>query len=907
MESEVKNEPMDSKSEEEAKQSRTEFAMVVFHNIPETYPADAHIQCAYTITSDLVPTSYDWVGLYKVGWMSIKDYHYYEWAVISKNYEIGKEADSAVLFPAHKMPDDDGEFYQFCYVTSSGQIRGASTPFQFKKPSADDYVEEEDNDTDMLIIRSKSVVLEERLKLMEEDKARLEQLQEDMGKETDGLVQKLSDLDRQLIEAQKECHHLEERVQAGETYISQLNQEAHDMNIVREELQTRLDTQNHDGEEMEGRISRLNEEIKELKAEIRKLQNEKDKFEGEMRVMTGQIELYKNHFAKSETSAKETNEKLESLTREVAESESVIIMLRNQVDGLQQEIQDKARHMEKHVTSSKDNQQRMDCLIERLKNTEDKLEAAEHTKKLMQEEMQCYEETKEKMSSDLEKSESACYILKQVQDRLTKELNHMASDVEATNSELESVRKEMAKVETENAALNDKLGKTCDVTGNSLSSLHCLQMAQKTLKERYSKIEQSHGELHTEIGKKAKEYKQNIKELVRENEDLKERLNMSSTEYKTLYIENKKLQKKLGKLVEKRKTKKMERSISESSVSSQTFVVDTPVMSPSSDDGKKGTELQSSSQLEKELETMGEELRIRQEKKLKYKTLYIEEKAKVESLRKHFHEEMHKKDEETNRLRIRIEEAASANETRVRSLEKFVSEKEKNIAQLEGKLRDTSILCDGPVSPTGEAAPRTCAVPDQGSRLPPSLAYPTGAMPVFYPLVYPHPSRQSYVTRVAPPQLLCKNHRPLERLRYPEPSPTLPQPKAVGSLSDPLKPLPAPLVPERLHTAKTAAVMPSHGELMNEFTTDNVIPSAPPAAGQLEEKFEDAIGEAMKICPVCSESFSADIDAQSFDDHVLGHVGNICPICQKLVENASDNEFQYHVNKHLEDQDQETI
>ncbi|XP_033733010.1 tax1-binding protein 1 homolog B-like isoform X2 [Pecten maximus] len=833
MESEVMNDPIDSKSEEKQEQSRTEFAMVIFHNIPETYPADAHIQCTYTISSDLVPTSYDWVGLYKVGWMSTKDYHYYEWAVVPKAYEIGKEADSAVLFPAHKMPNDDGEFYQFCYVTSSGQIRGASTPFQFKKPSADDYIEVEDND--MLIIRSKSVVLEERLKLMEEEKARLEQLQEEMGKETDGLIQKLSSMDKQLLDAQNECHHLEDRVQTGETYISQLNQEAHDMNIVREELQTRLDTQNHESEEKERRISRLNDEISELKAEIRKLQNEKDKFEGEMRVLTGQIELYKNHFAKSEISHKEHNEKLEMLTKDVAEKESVIIMLRSRVDGLNQEIQDKAMHVEKHVTSSREDQDHIEDLTERLKNTENKLEAAENTKKLMAEEMRSYEETKEKMSSDLEKSESTCYVLKQEQERLMRESNRLASDVEAINSELESVKKEKAKVEMENAALNDQLGKTSDMTDSSLSSLHCLQMAQKTLKERYSRIEQSHGQLNTEIAKKAKEYKQNIKELVRENEDLKERLNMSSAEYKALYIENKKLQKKLGKMTEKKRTKKLERSISESSVSSETFVRETPVKSASND---SKMDVETSSQLEMDLETMGEELRKRQEKKLKYKNLYIEEKAKTESLRKHFHEEMHKKDEETNRLRIRIEEASSANEIRVRSLEKYVSEKERKIAELEGKLRDANIHCDGPICPPEPDVLKAYHMPSQGSvaRLPPNMVYPPGTVPMCFPLVYPHTTRQPYVAGVPPPQLPCKEHRPLERLRYPQSTLSPLQSQTAGNLSNPIKPLPAPLVPERLHTAKMAAVMPTNGEFMADLETDTVIPSAPPASGPPEEK-----------------------------------------------------------------------
>ena len=65
---------------------------------------------------------------------------------------------------ASSLPKDDGEFYQFCYVTSSGQVRGASTPFQFKQPGADDFVEIiDDEDNDLLVVKSKTLALEDDL------------------------------------------------------------------------------------------------------------------------------------------------------------------------------------------------------------------------------------------------------------------------------------------------------------------------------------------------------------------------------------------------------------------------------------------------------------------------------------------------------------------------------------------------------------------------------------------------------------------------------------------------------------------------------------------------------------------------------------------------------------------------
>ncbi|CAC5372854.1 unnamed protein product [Mytilus coruscus] len=62
----------------------------------------------------------------------------------------------------------------------------------------------------------------------------------------------------------------------------------------------------------------------------------------------------------------------------------------------------------------------------------------------------------------------------------------------------------------------------------------------------------------------------------------------------------------------------------------------------------------------------------------------------------------------------------------------------------------------------------------------------------------------------------------------------------------------------------------------------------------------DAPGQGMKICPVCSSTFSADVNDTDFEEHVIGHVRRICPLCYNIVENCTDEEFQRHVNQHLE-------
>lgn len=65
--------------------------------------------------------------------------------------------------PGYYVPNDDGEFYQFCYVTHKGEIRGASTPFLFRanSPSEDELLTVEDEcNSDILVVTTKAGFLE---------------------------------------------------------------------------------------------------------------------------------------------------------------------------------------------------------------------------------------------------------------------------------------------------------------------------------------------------------------------------------------------------------------------------------------------------------------------------------------------------------------------------------------------------------------------------------------------------------------------------------------------------------------------------------------------------------------------------------------------------------------------------
>ncbi|XP_059818606.1 tax1-binding protein 1 homolog B-like [Hypanus sabinus] len=107
------------------------FAQVIFVNIEKQYTTDVAVKCNYILTPRITPHKNDWIGIFKVGWSTARDYHTFVWAPLPK--EAGQvERQQQVTFEAYYLPKDNNDFYQFCYVTQKGEIRGASTPFGFR-------------------------------------------------------------------------------------------------------------------------------------------------------------------------------------------------------------------------------------------------------------------------------------------------------------------------------------------------------------------------------------------------------------------------------------------------------------------------------------------------------------------------------------------------------------------------------------------------------------------------------------------------------------------------------------------------------------------------------------------------------------------------------------------------------
>uniref|UniRef100_A0A673Y322 Calcium binding and coiled-coil domain 2 n=1 Tax=Salmo trutta TaxID=8032 RepID=A0A673Y322_SALTR len=191
--------------------SSTNLSQVVFQEIPNSYVSNVALTCCYTLTAAIQPNPRDWVGIFKVGWRTTKDYHTFVWVEPSLDL-IGLEpVRKQVLFTAYYLPKDDAAFYQFCYVDSKDQVRGASTPFCFKTPgeqSTDCSLE-----NDLLVI-----ITQEKVEQREREK---EELVMELGQ----LKEQNETLRSALKEQQQEIDHLKESKKELVQLVRELEQQ----------------------------------------------------------------------------------------------------------------------------------------------------------------------------------------------------------------------------------------------------------------------------------------------------------------------------------------------------------------------------------------------------------------------------------------------------------------------------------------------------------------------------------------------------------------------------------------------------------------------------------------------------------------------------------------------------------
>ncbi|KAK2564841.1 Tax1-binding protein 1-like protein [Acropora cervicornis] len=321
----------------------SEFSAVIFNNVPEYYPPDRDIECRYTIKNSVQPNSRDWIGLFRVGWQSSREHYTYEWSPLLNTHEQGKPLSNRVVFRERYLPKADDEFYQFCYVTSAEDVRGASVPFQIKtRPLEQDDLQccefEDDEGSSIMIVKNKTAILEESLgRALEENaslKASKEMVETNLVNANEEILrlssQKL-ELTSSLTENKEKSAQLEETLaqnilimNADQSRIKELESKVsglQDMNEISEgkikELMMVVEKQRAQTSEVEKNKEELVIEKKQYLDNMAADRQMIEKLQTELKTKEDEHNLLKARFMEFKTKAKaesvEYEEKLEKL------------------------------------------------------------------------------------------------------------------------------------------------------------------------------------------------------------------------------------------------------------------------------------------------------------------------------------------------------------------------------------------------------------------------------------------------------------------------------------------------------------------------------------------------------------------------------------------------------------------
>ncbi|XP_063159886.1 tax1-binding protein 1 isoform X2 [Candoia aspera] len=460
------------------------FAHVIFQNVAKSYLPNVYLECHYTLTPYIRPHQKDWVGIFKVGWSTARDYYTFLWSPLPENYVEGSTVNCVLSFQGYYLPNDDGEFYQFCYVTHKGEIRGASTPFQFRtsSPIEELLTMEDEGNSDMLVVTTKAGLLEFKIEKTLKEKEELLKVTASLEKETLQLRDQVERLEKELQYEKERCDKLEAQQKDSLKAVEILKTGNEEIEKKHEEATSKVLQLEEDIMIVTQKAITKETELDSLKDKLKKVVLEKEQFECQLKTEKDEKELYKIHLKNTEVENTKLTSEIQTLKNLDGNKENLIAYYKEEIGRLQLCLAEKEKLKRAFLLTSA-NKEESSILKEQLRKAEDQIQASRQEALLM-----------------------------------AKELSDAANVRDKTMADLHSARLENEKVKKQ---LNDALAelKKISLTNNEQGASNVVE-----------------------------------RELRREVEDLKLRLQMAADHYKEKFKECQRLQKQVNKFIDQNKT-----------------------------------------------------------------------------------------------------------------------------------------------------------------------------------------------------------------------------------------------------------------------------------------------------------------------------------------------------------------
>ncbi|XP_017342468.2 calcium-binding and coiled-coil domain-containing protein 1 [Ictalurus punctatus] len=362
---------------------------VEFQNVGTSYFPQSRVECHYSISSQHSWASSDWIGLFKVGWSSVRNYHTFVWALAPTNYKEGTDVNCCVHFQACYLPGPSAEQYQFVYVDGKGEVCSRSSAFTFSAPkpleelmTLEQALEGGEGSEDMLVVVPKAELLQSRLQECLKERAELlqsleaaersckherecslrtrevwEQRSKELEEELRHTREQMEDMKKRQEELAALSKVLQEEKQAllvkeaaSEQKISQLEDDIRVLTQKALERETDL-------ERMKERAKKAAAQKKEIESEQTNLKLKLEQTEKELHSLSTEFQSLRSSLAQRDTHALQLRDTITTLThklnnahRKEAANEAALAELR----GVQERLSGSERCVETLRTDIRD-------------------------------------------------------------------------------------------------------------------------------------------------------------------------------------------------------------------------------------------------------------------------------------------------------------------------------------------------------------------------------------------------------------------------------------------------------------------------------------------------------------------------------------------------------------------------
>ncbi|XP_037333820.2 calcium-binding and coiled-coil domain-containing protein 1 [Pungitius pungitius] len=362
---------------------------VEFRNVGSSYFPQSRVDCHYTLSSHHNWASNDWIGLFKVGWSSVKDYHTFVWALVPTDYQEGTDVNCCVHFQASYLPKPSSQDYEFAYIDAKGEVFSRSSTFTFCAPKPlEDLVtlEEEphgeEGSTGMLLVVPRAELLQGRLQECLRERAELLQAQEvaNRRREKDQEEHKRAReaWDRRHMALEKDVARLQEELKQSRDKVEGMEMEQKEVQAFGESLAQEKSALLDAIEASKVQISELEEDIKTMAQRSVERETELERMKERAKRAGAQRKEEENDRKSLQTKLEQTEGELRSLSKEfqvlrnsLAQRDTSVLQLQNSITTLTQKLT--AAHRKEAQTEA--TLKEMRSLRERLNLTERAAEA----------------------------------------------------------------------------------------------------------------------------------------------------------------------------------------------------------------------------------------------------------------------------------------------------------------------------------------------------------------------------------------------------------------------------------------------------------------------------------------------------------------------------------------------------